>query len=221
MRCTYVYETDICACIDPKPSIERQPRDQNGQRLIDLDYVPYTILDRVLSRLNTSTTSGAKGSFQVQIAFTREVRPETITLELTMRGLSSMEFAPLSSAYSLLAFPFLPSTHPSSNEGIRRSKSTTPLQITLPELIRRLEQHRFSIVSVTDVSKERAEELWDEVRRLDGEVRTVGVDENLDEWRERREMGLRRAWEAGLLEGGMLTRWRVVVVVGGRGKEIR
>lgn len=189
--------------LDLEASIERPSRTPNGQYLIDLDYVPYTKLDRVLSRLNPSVAQAAE----------LRVNQESMTFEVTMRSPSLVELAPLSSAYSLLAFPFLPSTHRASNRDARyRSKSTTPLNITLPDLIHRLEHHRLPIISVTDVSKEKADELWDEVKTLET---YTNMGEYMEEGQGRREVGLKRAWEAGLLESGMLVRWRVVVVIGG------
>lgn len=205
----------------------RQAPGRNSRRPIDLDYVPHSRLDHVLSRIKASESATPAGAGLQHFKIERE--RETMTLESTMRNPCLMELATLSSAYSLLAFPFLPSTYPAStscskndnNKDDRHrylSKSTTPLNITLPELIRRLEQQRFDIVSVTDVSKERAGELWDDVKRLEM-YEGMSESEDVEEGRRRRrEVGLKRAWEASLLEGGMLARWRVVVTVAGSGR---
>lgn len=195
--------------LDLEASIERPSRNSSGQRLVDLDYVPHSKVDRVLSRLKASVAPAAG----LRLGIRRQIEQETVTLELTMRNPSLMELAPLSSTYSVVAFPFLPFTYSTSNRGDQcLSKSTTPLNITLPDLIHRLEHHRLPIISVTDLSKEKADELWDEVKRLET---YTNMGECMEEGQGRREVGLKRAWEAGLLESGMLVRWRVVVVIGG------
>lgn len=203
--------------------VARQPPGKDGRRPIDLDKVPHSRLDHVLSRLKTSSSATPISTGLQHLKTDRE--RETVTLESTMRNPSLMELATLSSTYSLLAFPFLPSTSYSKNNNNKddrhpyNSKSTTPLNITLPELIRRLEHHRFDIVSVTDVSKERVGELWGDVKRLEMyEDSDMGEMEDIEEGRRRREVGLKRAWEASLLQGGMLVRWRVVVTVAGGGR---
>lgn len=198
--------------------VARQTPEGNGRRPIDLDYVPHWRLDHVLSRLKTSSSATPISTGLQHLKIDRE--RETVTLESTMRNPSLMELATLSSTYSLLAFPFLPSSwcskNNNNNEDDRHpynSKSTTALNITLPELIRRLEHQRFDIVSVTDVSKERAGELWDDVKRLE-----MYQDMGESEGKRRREIGLKRAWEASLLQGGMLVRWRVVATIPGGGR---
>lgn len=204
--------------------IARQTPGKNGRRPIDLDNVPHSRLEHVLSRIKASSSATPTSTGLQHLKIDRE--PETVTLESTMRNPCLTELATLSSAYSLLAFPFLPSSSYSKNTTYEddrhryRSKSTTPLNITLPELIRRLEHQRFDIVSVTDVSKERAEELWDDVKRLEMyQDIGMGESEDVEEGRKRRrEVGLKRAWEASLLQGGMLVRWRVVVTVAGGGR---
>lgn len=204
--------------------VARQTPGKNGRRPIDLDYVPHSRLDHVLSRIKASDSPTPANTRLKQLEIDRE--PETVTLESTMRNSCLTELATLSSTYSLLAFPFLPSSSYSKNttyEDDRHPyslKSTTPLNITLPELIRRLEQQRFDIVSVTDVSKERAGELWDDMKRVEMyQDIGMGESEDIEEGRRRRrEIGLKRAWEASLLQSGMLARWRVVVTVAGGGR---
>lgn len=205
--------------------VARQTPGKNGRRPIDLDNVPHWRLDHVLSHIKAFESSTPSSAGLQQLEIDRE--PETVTLESTMRNSCLTELATLSSTYSLLAFPFLPSSSYSKNttyEDDRHRyslKSTTPINITLPELIRRLEHHRFDIVSVTDMSKERAGELWDDVKRLEM-YQDIGMGESEDveegRRRRRRESGLKRAWEASLLQGGMLVRWRVVVNVAGGGR---
>lgn len=220
--CVWDSVRDVDICVHPDliwcvtDAAEKQSRDSQAsrQRVIDLDYVPYSKLNYLLSHLSSRT--GSMDSPQSSCRATDGASTQVITLELTILD-PSLDLAPLSSGFSLALFPFLPCI---TGNGHRHSKprSTTPLNKTLPDLISQLERHHLRIISVIDVSKERESKLWDDASKLEAEMawkRDEDTGEGKGKGRGWREAGLKCAWEASLLEGGMLRRWRVIVDVGG------
>ncbi|ETW86101.1 hypothetical protein HETIRDRAFT_449006 [Heterobasidion irregulare TC 32-1] len=154
---------------------------------LDLDAVPPPELESLLHHLHAALPTAARA-------------PLKLTLHLTTLGahLSPLALA-LDPSFILAAVPFLPPPPPKPAPATRREPARTSLALTasLPHVLSHLHQAHFALLSATHVSDARAFALR----------RAHAADRAPLDARAR----MLAAWEAALLERGILRRWEIVV----------
>ncbi len=162
----------------------------------DLDYTPYHNIEHLIFRLRRIHKLGS-----------------TFSIEFSCLTSRSTFF---SRHFILCAIPlfFLSKDHKPGNRTSKPLRSTTPLFLTLQQVIAVLSKpsnlgRAESVLSITNITMEHAKLLRAQERELveNRGVRSRIVDEGgVAAWREKRLVLL---WEAGLLSAGLLTRWHV------------
>ncbi|KAJ8496800.1 hypothetical protein ONZ51_g893 [Trametes cubensis] len=170
-------------------------------RSISLDCAPYHRLEECIRGLQASLAQG-----------------DYLTIGLTTRaGPTAYSFWHPDTI--ITAIPFFPRaylrkrTQTARNTAGGGERTTTPLYITLPRVLSLLTSgpEPFKIELVRNVSEEYAHFLWRSVDDLedDREIRDAFVHEwGVEAWREERVC---TAWEAGLVDAGLLAGWAIVV----------
>ncbi|KAI5114716.1 hypothetical protein M0805_006879, partial [Coniferiporia weirii] len=147
-----------------------------------------------------------------------------LSTTLSAQGVSVFSFTTLESSlspfhksYALFALPFSPA-HAATTKSFnaRNARAFGPLFTRLPRILALLTSgpHALRILALSNVSDTYADALGSYADSLEADdpvrrdyIKSAGVQC----WREER---LHARWEAALLQGGMLTRW--VVILGGK-----